>query len=272
MWTEISEGVSSENNGNGSITWFVAAVHLVVASRGTLLFIVPLLNVIEENLVVVLKIRSNIFWWPSLAMVFASYWNHFQVPNFVIFCNTACSQFLTYHRIFRNTVASNPKIRTTMLFPKYADSFHASFWGFFFMCSFVIMSKDNVSLVYSGKTICVNCWPCSLLAHKNNKEKPNKCAHFEINFNFCCLFIFRTSWVHPRGDSCMCSMVCLHASVWTVWWVGECVRVCVCVCVCARCLEHTLLTTRLLTPIHVKHTIPHIQLCPWGWTHEVRNT
>jgi hypothetical protein len=33
----------------------------------------------------------------------------------------------------------------------------------------------------------------------------------------------------------------------------------------------TLLPTRLLTPLHVKRTILHIQLSPWGWTHEVRN-
>jgi hypothetical protein len=31
------------------------------------------------------------------------------------------------------------------------------------------------------------------------------------------------------------------------------------------------LSTRLLTPMHVKYTILHIQLPPWGWTHAVRN-
>jgi len=40
------------------------------------------------------------------------------------------------------------------------------------------MFKDNISLVYSGKTICLNCWPCSLLAHQNSNEKPTKCTNF----------------------------------------------------------------------------------------------
>jgi hypothetical protein len=39
----------------------MAAVDLAVASGGTLLILVPLLNVIEENLVVVLKMTSNVF-------------------------------------------------------------------------------------------------------------------------------------------------------------------------------------------------------------------
>jgi len=31
-------------------------------------------------------------------------------------------------------------------------------------------------------------------------------------------------------------------------------------------------STRLLTLLHVKRTILHMQLSPWGWTGEVRNT
>jgi len=35
-------------------------------------------------------------------------------------------------------------------------------------------------------------------------------------------------------------------------------------------LEHTLLPSRQLTPMHAKHTVLHIQLSPWAWTHDVR--
>jgi len=54
---------------------------------------------------------------------------------------------------------------------------------------------------------------------------------------------FRTSWVHPKEESCICSMVRVH----------------------------NLIPTRLLIPMHVKHTIQHIHLSSWGWTHEFRN-
>jgi len=57
----------------------------------------------------------------------------------------------------------------------------------------------------------------------------------------------------------------LLASVRTFWWLGECVPE----------ISHT--HTRTHSPTHqtahtdeCKHTILHIQLSPWGWTHEVR--
>jgi hypothetical protein len=33
-------------------------------------------------------------------------------------------------------------------------------------------------------------------------------------------YMFRTLWVHLRGDSFLCSRLCLHASVLSVWWRG----------------------------------------------------
>ena len=66
-------------------------------------------------------------------------------------------------------------------------------------------------------------------------------------------YMFWTSWVHSQGDSCMGSTVRLT-------------------CISVRSLfEHTLLSTRLLTPMHAKHTILHTCLSHWGWIQEVRN-
>ena len=62
--------------------------------------------------------------------------------------------------------------------------------------------------------------------------------------------MFRTSLVHPQGDSCVCSLVRV-----TRTGVSGPVdrRVC-----------SSLLATRLLTPMYAKHTILHIQLSPCG--------
>jgi len=60
--------------------------------------------------------------------------------------------------------------------------------------------------------------------------------------------MFRTFWGHPQGDIYICSMVCFTGiSVSSLVDKSECSR---------------LLFTRLLTTLHVKHTILHVQLSP----------
>ena len=71
-------------------------------------------------------------------LVFASYSKHFQVPNSVIFCNTACSQFLKYHLIFRNTVASNPKI----------SGVTAYYYAFSKICRLISCLIQNVRILF----------------------------------------------------------------------------------------------------------------------------
>ena len=81
-------------------------------------------------------------------------------------------------------------------------------------------------------------------------------SSFFVNVHSHVSYMFQTSLVHPQGSSCICSMVC---------------STCISVSSLVGSLEHAPLPTRLLTTIHVKHTILHAQPSPWRWTHEVRN-
>ena len=81
-------------------------------------------------------------------------------------------------------------------------------------------------------------------------------------------YMFRTSCVHPQGQIYICGMVCftcIRVNILVIRWV------------CSRNLAHTHTHTRTHSSTHqtahtdaCKHTILHIQLSPWGWTHEVR--
>jgi len=70
------------------------------------------------------------------------------------------------------------------------------------------MSKDDISLVYSGKTICVKYWPCNLLAHQNNNEKPKK-AHISKLI----LISVVSALFEPRG------FILRETAVCAVWYV-----------------------------------------------------
>ena len=47
------------------------------------------------------------------------------------------------------------------------------------------------------------------------------------------------------------------------WWKMSKISVTIMI---MRWTENTVLSTRLLTPMHVKRTVLHIRLSPWGWT------